>query len=91
MQPTRRANLFAAHARNFLDCIKSRQRPNADVEDGHRTVTACHLANISLRLGGRPLRWDPRREEVLGDGEASGYLERPYRKPWDEVIRLVKS
>ncbi len=84
-------NLFAAHARNFLDCIKSRQRPNADVEDGHRTVTACHLANISLRLGGRSIRWDARREQIVDDHEASTYLERPYRKPWDEVLRLVRS
>jgi predicted dehydrogenase len=84
-------NLFTAHARNFLDCVKSRQRPNADVEDGHRTVTACHLANISLRLGGRSLRWDAQREDILGDREAAGYLERPYRKPWDDVPRLVRS
>jgi predicted dehydrogenase len=82
-------SLFASHARNFLDCIKSRQRPNADVEDGHRTVTACHLANISLRLGGRSIRWDAQREEILSDKEASSHLVRPYRKPWDEVLRLV--
>jgi predicted dehydrogenase len=84
-------NLFATHARNFLDCVKSRQRPNADVEDGHRTITACHLANISLRLGGRSVRWDAQHEEILGDGEASGFLEWPYRKPWDDVLRLVRS
>ena len=82
-------NLFAVHARNFVDCIKSRQRPNADVEDGHRTVTACHLANISLRLGGRTLRWDSAKREIAGDREASGYLVRPYRKPWDGVPRLA--
>ncbi len=62
-----------------------------EVEDGHRTCTACHLANVSLRLGGRSIRWDPQREEILGDAEASNWLERPYRKPWDEVLRLVKS
>jgi predicted dehydrogenase len=84
-------DLFGAHARNFVDCMKSRQRPNADVEDGHRTAVACHLANISLRLGGRALRWDPEREEITGDREASGYLAREYRKPWDEVIRLAKT
>ncbi|HUK19451.1 MAG TPA: Gfo/Idh/MocA family oxidoreductase [Bryobacteraceae bacterium] len=82
-------NLFASHVRNFLDCVKSRRRPNADVEDGHRTVTACHLANISLRLGGRGIRWDAEREEIVDDREASTYLMRPYRKPWDEVLRLV--
>jgi hypothetical protein len=82
-------NLFAVHARNFLDCVKSRAVPAADVEDGHRTVTACHLANISLRLGGRAIRWDAQREEIAGDPEASALLVRPYRKPWDEVLRLI--
>jgi hypothetical protein len=82
-------DLFAAHARNFVDCVKSRKRPNADVEEGHFTSVACHLANISLRLGGRSLRWDPDREEIAGDKEASSHLEREYRKPWDEVVRLA--
>jgi len=77
------------HARNFLDCVKSRQRPNADVEDGHLVSTACHLANISMRLG-RPIRWDAEKEEIIGDREASGWLERPYRKPWDGVLRSLK-
>ncbi|MEK7407973.1 MAG: Gfo/Idh/MocA family oxidoreductase [Acidobacteriota bacterium] len=74
------------HVRNFLDCIKSRQRPVADVEDGHYVSAACHLANISLRLG-RKLRWDAEREEIIGDREASAMLVRPYRKPWDDVLR----
>jgi hypothetical protein len=93
-EPMRQAatnDLFVAHARNFVDCMKSRQKPNADVEDGHRRAVACHLANISLRLGGRALRWDPEREKIVGDREASAYLVREYRKPWDEVIRLTKS
>jgi predicted dehydrogenase len=82
-------DLLGAHARNFIDCIKSRAVPNADVEDGHRTAAACHLANISLRLGGRSLRWDAERESVTGDPEASRYLVREYRKPWDEVVKLI--
>jgi hypothetical protein len=77
---------FDLHARNFLDCVKSRKRPTSDVEDGHRTAVACHLANISLRLG-RKIRWDAEKEEIVGDREASALLERPYRKPWDEVLR----
>jgi predicted dehydrogenase len=82
-------DLFASHARNFLDCIKSRERPVADVEDGHRTATACHLVNLPLRLG-RELRWDAEKEEVVGDPEASARLARPYRAPWDEVLRSLK-
>jgi predicted dehydrogenase len=77
---------FDLHARNFLDCVKSRNRPIADVEDGHQVATACHLANIALRTG-RKLRWDVNKEEILGDREAAAMLERPYRKPWDEVLK----
>jgi len=80
---------FDLHVRNFLDCIKTRQRPAADVEEGHRVSTACHLANISLRVG-RKIRWDPQREEIVGDREASAMLVRPYRKPWEEVLRSLK-
>jgi len=78
------------HVRNFLDCVKSRQRPVADVEDGHQVSVACHLANISLRLGGRKIRWDPDKEEIIGDREAALHLERPYSKPWDDVLRSLK-
>ncbi|HZT33713.1 MAG TPA: Gfo/Idh/MocA family oxidoreductase [Bryobacteraceae bacterium] len=76
---------FNLHVRNFVDCIKSRQRPIADVEGGHQVTTACHLANLSLRLG-RELHWDPDKEDFHGDPEASTYLVRPYRKPWDDVL-----
>ncbi|MCL6545319.1 MAG: Gfo/Idh/MocA family oxidoreductase [Bryobacteraceae bacterium] len=78
-----------AHAQNFLDCIKSRKAPNADVEDGHRVTTACHLANLSLRVG-RKLRWDAEKEEIIGDKEAAAQLVRPYRRPWDEVLRSFR-
>ncbi len=76
------------HVRNFLDCMKSRQRPIADVEDGHYTTTACHLANIALKVG-RLIRWDVEKEEIIEDREASALLERPYRKPWDEVLKSL--
>jgi predicted dehydrogenase len=77
---------FDLHARNFLDCVRSRERPIADVEQGHQVTTTCHLANISLRIG-RKIRWNPDTEEIVGDAEASKWLERHYRKPWDEVLR----
>jgi predicted dehydrogenase len=73
---------FKRHARNFLECVRSRRDPISDVEGGHRVATACHLANLSLRLG-RKLRWDAERETVAGDSEAAARLERPYRAPWD--------
>jgi len=81
---------FDLHARNFLDCIKSRQRPISDVEDGHRVAVTCHLANISLRTG-RKIKWDPAKEEIIGDREAAAMLERPYRKPWDGVLKSLLS
>ncbi|MCC6397043.1 MAG: gfo/Idh/MocA family oxidoreductase, partial [Bacteroidetes bacterium] len=77
---------FDLHVRNFLDCIKTRQRPIADVEGGHQITTACHLANLSLRLGGRSLRWDAEKETIAGDAEAAAMMRRPYRAPWDRVL-----
>jgi predicted dehydrogenase len=69
------------HVRNFLDCVKSRQRPIADVEEGHLTATMCHLGNIATRLS-RSLNWDAAKEEFIGDKEANQMLSRTYRKPW---------
>ncbi|MDW8206260.1 MAG: Gfo/Idh/MocA family oxidoreductase [Chloroherpetonaceae bacterium] len=70
------------HMQNFLDCMRSRKLPICDVEIGHRSVTVCHLANISLRLGGRRLEWDPVAEKFKNDREANALLTRPMRKPW---------
>lgn len=83
MQPVevKGGNLNEEHARNFLDCIKSRNRPNADVEEGHLTAVMCHLGNISTRLG-RSLTWDSEKEAIVNDAEASKWLMRPYRTPW---------
>jgi predicted dehydrogenase len=75
------SNQEDSHIRNFLDCVKSRNKPNADVEDGHLTATMCHIGNISTRLG-RSLRWDPEKEMFIDDKEANTWLSRPYRKPW---------
>lgn len=79
---------FDLHVRNFLDCVKSRQRPVADVEDGHQTAVACHLGNISLRLG-RSIRWDAEKEQISGDAEANAMTERPYREPWASELRSL--
>ena len=77
----RQSHLNPDHARNFLDCIKSRQDPVEPVEAGHRTASLCHLANIAMRLK-RRIGWDPATEQILGDDEASGMLGRPMRSPW---------
>lgn len=70
------------HMANWLDCIKSRQEPNADVEIGHRSISICHLLNITRELG-RPMRWDPKAETFVGDAEANTYLSRPRRKGFE--------
>jgi predicted dehydrogenase len=74
-------DLDRPHIANFLACVNSRGRPNADIEDGHLSATMCHLGNIATRLG-RSLRWDPERETIAGDPAASRLLARPYRRPW---------
>ena len=79
---------FNLHVRNFIECIKSRNLPVSDVEQGHQVATACHLGNIALRTG-RKLRWDADKEQIIGDRESAAMLERPYRKPWDDELRRL--
>ncbi len=67
------------HIQNWLDCIKTREKPVADVEIGHRSISVCHIANITRQLG-RKLRWDPEKETFPGDEEANAYLSRPRRR-----------
>ncbi len=70
------------HAQNFVDCIRSRRDPICTAEIGHRSATVCHLGNISIRMGGRKLDWDPAKERFTNDDEANLHVSRPYRKPW---------
>jgi predicted dehydrogenase len=69
------------HLRNFLDCIKEARRPNADVEEGHKSTRLCHLGNIAWRVG-RTLRFDAATETLRGDPEANRLLGRTYRAPF---------
>ena len=70
-----------AHLRNFLDCIRTGRRPNADIEEGHKSTRLCHLGNIALRLG-HTLRFDAKTETCRDDAEANRMLRRTYRKPF---------
>ena len=70
------------HMGNLIDCIRSRKQPVCDPEIGHRSASVCHLANTSLRLGGRRLDWDPKKEEFPNDPEANVFINRPMRPPW---------
>jgi predicted dehydrogenase len=68
-------------ARDFLDNVKSRKRPLADVEEGHRSTTFAHIANIALAVRKR-LDWDPTTELFTNCDEANQLLHYEYRKPW---------
>ncbi len=70
------------HMLNFLEAIDKGTRPAADIEDGHISTASCILANISMQLGGRPLKYDPVKKEVVGDAEATALLQRKYRESW---------
>lgn len=69
------------HIENFVECIKTGARPNADVEIGHLTSSLCHLGNIATRLG-RRLEFDGRTESMPADLEAQQLLSRDYRRHW---------
>ncbi|MBC8874907.1 MAG: Gfo/Idh/MocA family oxidoreductase [Planctomycetes bacterium] len=66
---------------DFLDCVPTRKKPFRDIEIAHRATTVCHLGNIAYWLK-RPLKWDPVKEEIVGDPEANRWVDRPKRDPW---------
>jgi len=74
------------HVKNFIECIRTRQKPAADAETGQRSTNIGHLANIAFRTG-RKLRWDGAKEEFPGDPEANKLLGREFRPPWDQVLK----
>jgi predicted dehydrogenase len=78
----RPAGLSDNHIKDWLDCMRTRKNPTADVEIGHRSATVCHLGNIA-RYTGRRLKWDPVKEVFIGDPEANSYLDRPRRKGYE--------
>jgi predicted dehydrogenase len=70
------------HIRNFLDCVKSRQRPVSDIEIGHRSTSVCLLGNVAYRSQRRVV-WDVAKQQIkAGGGDAEQYLARHYRQPW---------
>jgi hypothetical protein len=69
------------HSRNFLECVKSRKPTITPVETAHHSAIPGHLGLIAM-LTGRKIRWNAKREHILGDSEANKLLTREYRKPW---------
>ena len=71
------------HQQNFLDCVKSRKRANADVAIGHDSAVLVHQGNISLRVGNEKLRFDPKAERFLNNDAANKLVKREYRKGYE--------
>jgi predicted dehydrogenase len=76
-------HLYASdnHHTDFINAVRTRQHPIADVEIGHRSATVGHLNNIADKLQ-RPIQWDPAKEEIIGDPIAATLLDRPRRAPY---------
>jgi predicted dehydrogenase len=70
-----------SHVKNFVDCVRSRQKPNAEIEVGHLTALHLHLGNIVARVG-RALKFDAKTETFENDAEANALLGRNYRQHW---------
>jgi predicted dehydrogenase len=77
-------NVGNNHRQNWLDCIRTRRRPVADVEIGARSAQVCQLGNIGYWLR-RNLRWDPAREEFVDNADANRLRSRENRAPWDRI------
>jgi predicted dehydrogenase len=74
-------DIHRAHVQNFIDCVRSRQRPASDVETTHYSTSTTHLANIAYRTG-RTIKWNSEMEQIENDQEAAAYLSRNNRGPW---------
>ena len=72
------------HIDNFIASVRTRRPPVAPAEDAHRSVSICHIANLCVQLG-RPLTWNPDREEFVDDDAANGLRRRVARSPWSFV------
>jgi predicted dehydrogenase len=70
------------HMLNLLQARENHTRPVADIEQGYMSTASCILANMSMKLGGRELRWDADKQQIIGDDEANHLMRRPYREPW---------
>ncbi len=75
------APAIRGHMKDLLECIATRGKPVADIEQGYISTASCVMANMAMELG-RTLAWDPVKNEVIGDDEANRFLRRPYREPW---------
>ena len=69
------------HMGNFIDCIKSRKKPISTIEAAVQSDLISHLSNAVVRLD-RTIKWDPKKEQIIGDNKAAKALNRKLRAPW---------
>ena len=81
------SSIDTPHARNFLDCVRSRQKPRVDIEEGHWATSLAHLGNIVARTG-RTIRFDAQSEKVVSDPEAARLVRREYRQHWSKPANV---
>jgi hypothetical protein len=83
LEPGPSGSASGDHVANFIDCVRSRRAEDihSPIDEGHMSTTLVHLANTSYRLG-RSLKFDPAKEEVIGDEEATRMLRGTYRAPY---------
>ncbi len=81
IQPGRFAPANEQHIANFIECMRTRERPNADIEEGHYSTLLTHYGNIAYRVG-RTLAVNAETEGIVGDDEANALVKREYREPW---------
>src|SRR5439155_7993210 len=78
-----------AHHGDFFECVRSGNRPHADIEINHLSTALCHLGNIATRLR-RTLRFDPKAERFVGEMVANALVGRQYRPGhWDVPLGVL--
>ena len=80
LQPADKAS-HEKHVQNFIECVKSRNRPICDIESGHQVALVAHMGNIAYRTGSK-LRWDEHKGKFADDKRANDLIRPAYRAPW---------
>jgi len=73
------------HIENFLNCIRSGQKPNAEIEEGQQSALLCHLGNIAYRVG-HTVHFDPAKKKIIDDSQAMALWQREYRPGWKPKV-----
>jgi hypothetical protein len=76
------------HLKNYFDCIRSREKPNGDIVEGHKSATLVHLANLSYRSGSKQLIFSSESETILNNVDAQNMTSREYRKGFELPVNV---